>query len=388
MLFLESKIIHCFEQSIDYSLGNLKQAINKNLILSISLYLLLFSIIFALLEFVKTSLFFVCCFSLILYVVHKTKTISKKNFYFLYSLDWILYPFLYICHQIIPNKRERESEVIAYFDAQIENESYVSTLLIDLRKKVSYSTELIDKYKKMINQNLPLFVKENFKSSKALTRYLSENIKNEDGSINEYLLFFILLIPHRKTMEFDNIRAIIQSALQHSSSLDLYRRYNLIEYIEKPEEVSEKFKLYTIEKIKSLLTKSYSPEDFARFLSIVLLGEELSLEAKTISSIIKTKSKKVFNDKLFLLEKNIEKIEFKVLSNYAQYETTRKDFKNCIVSYFERDYDIVTCYINKEPIACISIQDSKVIEIKAPNNKTVHYLIEDEIRLKINQCLS
>lgn len=232
-----------------------------------------------------------------------------------------------------------------------------------------YEDELKEKVK-----NLQSFTEEFFTRSQSLARFLGESLKDEKGELNMFLLRTILLIPKRKTLSIDAVKSIVQSAKQlQDSGSGFYNRDILMGLSKDPDIMALLFKNYSEQDLKTLLTNRYTGDQFFKW--IIQVAEEGYTEnpnVKFIAHIVDNPPRKLVISKL----KDLESLpmengySFKVFSKKNDFVQAKEDFKNCIMSYFERrDTDTFGLYQNGNPVACVSISPRfEILQIKAPFN--------------------
>lgn len=308
------------------------------------------------------------------------------NYFFKFLMAPLKYPEMMLAsfaHLLLPNKRSRIQEVYEYILANAdENENFNRTQRQKKKSALEQKTEeLLEEIK-----NLPAFTEKYFQRSQSLTRFLGENLKNIEGEVSTYLLFFILSIPKRKELSVDALKNIIQSALQHDGSAYVFEQNGLLDFLDKPEFVSEEFREYTEPQLKKLLTNKYTPIEWGQFLSTVLVQKkDTNPDYRFISQVLANVKRTPTSLKLGKINGVKEGLTFKVLENKYDYETARKDFKNCVRSYFDNhNLDIFVVHEGKVPRACVSVDKFlKINEIKAPFNKPV----DDDVKRKIQKEL-
>lgn len=238
-------------------------------------------------------------------------------------------------------------------------------------------------------ENLALFVENNFQKSQSLTRFIGERLKDQNGNVSPYHLLFLLSIPKRKSLSIDAIKDIIQSALQHESTVDLYEQQGLNEVLTNPDLVATQFSNYSEEQLKKILTNKYTPQEYCKWLNTVLIEDkETDSELKFINQILNNTKRNLANEKVLSLDgKNVNGFTFKVLKTKFDYESTRNDFKNCIFTYFaKKQYDIFTVYKDSKPMACVSVDGTlRITEMKAPFNNPVTHEVQRLIRQSIEE---
>lgn len=316
------------------------------------------------------------------------RLISNKEGIFFYALNSILSPnpivLSSILHNILPSKNQRILEVYEFLLAN--NIIRPEQSPIDYERENPLSTKSIIRSLEEEIKNLPSFVETYFSKSQSLTRFIGENIKDDEGKLNTYLLLFMLAIPKRKKLSIDAIKEIIKSALQHYGDPNLFEGYGLSKFLKEPELVEREFSEYSEIQIKKLLTSKYSPTEFCDLLKLVLIEKkDTNPDYKFISQVISNVKRNSAAPKLIKLNGTHEDLTFKVLETKYDYEKARNDFKNCVRTYFSNpSLDILVVHQGTKPLACVAVdQFLKIKEIKAPFNENVR----GDIRQLINQKL-
>ena len=351
-----------------------------------------------------------------------------------------------ILHFYYGNQEEREEEVIAFFDAQIEHQKAevhrkLDEILAqveeenknkeiqkrlsqqrqqeiqireDISNRRSYAEEMARRERAMILmrqqeeqlrrleeerarfshqkykedllgelQDLSTFVKTHFTESQSLTRLIGESLKDENGNHDFILLRLLMLIPKRKEMSVDTLRAIVLASRMIDTSPEKFmsqHKVNLfsnemVKLSKNPELVSEAFKDYSEAQIKTMLTNRYSALEFFQLIQEVALSKKKTDPSlKFIQKILNHKVRELANKNITKLEQVPlpEGYSILVFKNTSDFSKAKADFKNCIVSYFDRPVDTFGLYYRNEPVACVCVNKHRMIlEIKAPFNERV-----------------
>ena len=230
-------------------------------------------------------------------------------------------------------------------------------------------------------KDLPKFVETHFTKSSSLIKFIGERSKNASGQVEPYFVLFLLSIPKRKTLSIDQLKAIINCGMFCETSVKVFQKeyflngqkISLLHYLNNPEFVAERFFNYSEDQITSLLTRRYLASQYVSLLeAVVIEKKETDSSHKFIIQILENTSKKINNPALHEINQKEESgYRIVVLQTKKDYDEAKKDFHNCVSTYFtQSNLDIVTLYYKNKPVICAAFGSHLVTsQIKAPFNE-------------------
>lgn len=171
-----------------------------------------------------------------------------------------------------------------------------------------------------------------------------------EGELNPDFIFYAVSIPKVKDLSIDSLRKILLA----------YQPLNL----NAPLDLETKFQNYSFRDIERIFTTPFNRAFLLKLPSGILPVEKsfLSLEDALTEKDVPPKFKTIHN-------KIISNFHFKVLLSKKDYEEAGINFINCLKNYFDHSVVVLTVHVGTKPLACISLKDGKIQEIKGVNNQ-------------------
>jgi hypothetical protein len=270
----------------------------------------------------------------------------------------------------IPGKKDRLKEVNAFRD------EYKNKILSDFNKlnnASSRSDELINEFKK----DPKAFVENYFQPGQSLARHFLQRA-SLDGQINLAFIFNALLIPYRKTLPVENLKAIFNAICQNTELPPIALCFTVID-----EQKGERlFQKYSAQNLTLVFTKYI---DFKAYWMLLEKSSDPFEVYRSINQIVDHTLGKEFYNNPGIYKANghsYKQMRVKVLKVKQDYDQIAQDFTNCLKSFYGDKYtgDIVCFYKEGFPMYCLELSHNfKLVEIKGPLNVNVDKKIQKEL---------
>jgi hypothetical protein len=372
-LFLDRKIVNYIYNTIIDKDISIKD-INKDYI-QISINILFIKLVFV--NFIITKGNFSINLVLLLLLL---QYLSKDN---------ILLHFFYTMHLLLPNKKERQLEISLIINEYIElrEKKYIFILeqyKLNLKKEQLDFSEIKERLNKLKNDDFIFFIKNNFNFSKSFFKFYI----NKLNQVRDENLFIILslLIPNRKELAPEALELILNN-LDYNQEINEYLILQIKHIILDYDKNRELFQDFSLHQIKRLFRKKITLNNYLRLIYLLDQKERLNTNLYSIEEIITSKEKQILDYDIEKI-KNNKSFVFKICHNYNDFKLVKTHFKNCVLNYIEQPFDIVAvyCYKSNKPIACISIKNKKIIEIKGPENIELSIEQKETLIMYVQSC--
>lgn len=291
-------------------------------------------------------------------------------------------PFVLICflHLLVPGREFRMQEALAF---HLNKEGIAEPKVRLAQIMAAKGTSCFEYFFTLAKADIGEFLKSQGIVEQSLIRFIKERYKDGALNVNPFFIFMILTIPKNK-ISVDGIKYILLAAAQHTMTENKF--LEKIGNIDLNSSFDFAFGGKDELEIKSILTRNYKLDDYVTLLKTAPYTQ-LNQQGKTIAEVLD-------NDKKHLNHPSLDRLHdgrwvFKPLRTKSDYRQAKKDFKNCVLHYFDRkSVDILCVYADSKPLACISLESGKITEQKAPYNKSLSAEVKTKIKEKLKNIIT
>lgn len=286
--------------------------------------------------------------------------------------------------RLLPGFKTRAAQLLALHRATLRPVVNASIYTISLPESHSRSLSSLEAE---LSIDPKAFCHKYFaKSGSGFVSFYTERafLKQQNNKVDPVFVNYSLIIPKSKEMSVDYLRKILTafSPLETGISLNYVtskNRFNYLNLSSFQDFFNQLFRDYSPAQIERIFTNHQNRHFISRLVSYPEKYLTVFPVARSFAELEDLLREKVLPSKeVFKLEaKTIGDLEFKVLRNQAEYHRMGEIFSNCLGKYFDREDEVVVvAFKEKVPVACFSVENSTLKDIKGASNKETKYKTE------------